>query len=357
MNRLEEARKIINEVDKEIVALFQKRMQAVEDVILYKLENNMPILDSSREKQVIEKNCAYITEEKYIESYKEFIQNLMDTSKRYQATIINKGVVAYQGTMGAFSHIASKKVFPDSKLKSFATFEDVFKAVADGAAAYGVIPFENSFTGEVGEVLDLLLKYDCHISGIYDLKIDQNLLGLKNAEIKDIEKVYSHHQALSQCKTFLKGTNFEAIPYPNTALAAKFVSEAGDIHKAAIASRETAELYGLKILVENINTSIENTTRFIILTKKLEEKGDRFNLLFTVDHNAGQLAHIIQIVAEHGFNMESIKSRSLHNLPWQYFFYVEIVGELKAQKTKDLIEAMRKNCKDLKILGSYSVKQ
>ena len=309
MNKLEEARKIINEVDKEVAALFQKRMQAVEDVILYKLENDMPIFDSGREKQVIEKNCAYITEEKYIESYKEFIQNLMDTSKRYQASIINKGVVAYQGTMGAFSHIASKKVFPDSKLKSYATFEDVFKAVADGGAAYGVIPFENSYTGEVGEVLDLLSKYDCHISGIYDLKIDQNLLGLKNAEIKDIEKVYSHHQALSQCQTFLKGTNFEAIPYPNTALAAKFVSEAGDIHKAAIASRETAELYGLKILVENINTSTENTTRFIILTKKLEEKGDRFNLLFTVDHNAGQLAHIIQIVAEHGFNMESIRSR------------------------------------------------
>lgn len=132
MNKLEEARKIINEVDKEVAALFQKRMQAVEDVILYKLENDMPIFDSGREKQVIEKNCAYITEEKYIESYKEFIQNLMDTSKRYQASIINKGVVAYQGTMGAFSHIASKKVFPDSKLKSYATFEDVFKAVADG---------------------------------------------------------------------------------------------------------------------------------------------------------------------------------------------------------------------------------
>lgn len=265
-----------------------------------------------------------------------------------------KITVGYQGTKGAFSHIASTKIFPEENLLSYPAFEDVFLAVDKGEIPYGVIPFENSYTGEVGEVLDLLLKYDCHISGIYDLKIDQNLLGLKNAGLNDIQLVYSHQQALSQCQTYLREKKLETVPYANTALAAKYVSEAGDIHKAAIASKETAELYGLKILVPNINTSRENTTRFIILTKNLVQAGNRFNLLFTVDHNAGQLAHVIQIIAEHGFNMESIKSRSLHSLPWQYYFYVEIVGELSEPKTQQMIEEMRSSCKELKVLGSYT---
>lgn len=266
-----------------------------------------------------------------------------------------KITVGYQGTKGAFSHIAATKVFPEGNLVSYPTFEDVFLAVDKGEIPYGVIPFENSYTGEVGEVLDLLLKYDCHISGIYDLKIDQNLLGLKNAKLKDIKQVYSHQQALSQCQTYLREKKFETVPFANTALAAKYVSETKDIYKAAIASKETAELYGLKILVPNINTSRENTTRFIILTKKLICQGNRFNLLFTVDHNAGQLAHVIQIIAEHKYNMESIKSRSLHSAPWQYYFYVEIVGELQAPETQQMIEEMRVCCKELKILGTYNL--
>lgn len=266
----------------------------------------------------------------------------------------NKIIAGYQGTMGAFSHIASTKIFPEAELISYSNFEDVFSAVDRGEIPYGVIPFENSYTGEVGEVLDLLLKYDCHISGIYDLKIDQNLLGLKNAELSDIQLVYSHQQALSQCQAYLHEKNLETVPYANTALAAKYVSETEDIHKAAIASKETAELYGLKILVPNINTSRENTTRFIILTKKLTQGGNRFNLLFTVDHNAGQLAHVIQIIAEYGYNMESIKSRSLHSLPWQYYFYVEIVGELQSPETRKMLHEMKASCKEFKILGTYT---
>ena len=262
-------------------------------------------------------------------------------------------IVGYQGTMGAFSHIAATRIFQETSHKSYPTFEDVFSAVNSGEISFGVIPFENSYTGEVGEVLDLLFKYDCHISGIYDLKIDQNLLGLKDAELSDIQLVYSHQQALSQCQAYLREKNLETVPYANTALAAKYISEAGDIHKAAIASEKTAELYGLKILEPNINTSKENTTRFIVLTKEIQYIGNKFNLLFTVDHNAGQLAHVIQIIAEYGYNMENIRSRSLHSLPWQYYFYVEIVGNLSDSKTSMMIEEMRKSCKELKILGSY----
>ncbi len=231
----------------------------------------------------------------------------------------------------------------------------MFKAVIDGDIEYGVIPFENSYTGEVGEVFDLLLKYDCYINRIYDLKINQNLVANKGAGLKDIKQVYSHHQAISQCKMFLKNFEFEIIPYPNTALAAEYVSQSGDISKAAIASEQTAQLYGLEILVPNINTSTENTTRFIVISKKLIKSGNRFNFLFTVNHDAGQLAKIMQIIGSMGFNMESIKSRPLYSLAWQYYFYVEIVGDLNDHKTALLLDELKQNCKELKVLGAYSI--
>lgn len=355
MDTLENARKKIDEIDKQMADLFEKRMAAVEDVITYKKQNNLPTLDSGRETLVIEKNSQYIRDKKYLDAYVKFINSVMDISKNYQRNFINQDIVGYQGTKGAFSYIALKNLFKDNKNCAYATFEDVFKAVAEGEIEYGVIPFENSYTGEVGEVFDLLLKYDCYINKVYDLKINQNLIVNKGATLKDIKQVYSHHQAIGQSQMFLKNFDFEVIPYPNTALAAEYVSKSGDISKAAIASEQTAELYGLNVLVPNINTSAENTTRFIVISKKLIKEGNRFNLLFTLNHDAGQLAKIMQVIGNMGFNMESIKSRPLYNLAWQYYFYVEIVGDLKDAKTTELLEKLKENCKELKVLGAYSL--
>lgn len=357
MDKLEKARKVINEVDEQMAKLFIERMKAVKDVISYKMENNLPVLDSKREKEVIQKNLKYLDNHELDEYYINFITDVMDISKSYQKSILSHKVIGYGGAEGAFSHIASKRLFPDDTLTSYKTFEEVFQAVSVGEIEYGVIPFENSYTGEVGEVLDLLLKYPCHICDMYDLKIDQNLLGLKEAKLEDITQVYSHHQAISQSQKFLNGRGFEIIPYPNTALAAKYISETNDIHKGAIASKETAELYGLKILVENINTSNQNTTRFVVISKKLSDTGNRFNLLFTVNHDAGQLAKVMQIIANLGLNMESIKSRSLKDLPWQYYFYVELIGNPHDDKVKLLLEQMNECCRDVKILGTYTRKE
>ncbi len=350
-----DARIEIDEIDKQMAQLFEKRMDSVKKVIAYKLQNNLPILDSQREQAVIEKNTAYVTNCEYVDYYKEFIQNLMQLSKQYQNYLSNERVIGFQGTDGAYSHIALNKIFKNVKTKSFVTFDEVFSAVEEGSVALGVLPFENSYTGEVLEVLDLLYKHNCSIIEIYDLKIQSNLLGVRGATIADIKQVYSHHQALSQSKKFLDCYNFELIPYYNTALAAKYVSECNDKTKAAVASPETAKLYNLSVLAENINTSAENTTRFIVISKSLEGvKGNRFNIIFTLDHAVGQLAKIMQIIGNFGFNMESIKSKSMHSLPWQYYFYVEIVGDVGSDVAKQLLIELKQNCREVKLIGVYS---
>lgn len=353
MNKLEKARMTINEVDKQMAELFEERMQAVEDVIAYKVEHDMQVLDASREQEVIENSCQNIKNPLYKPYYKEFIKDVMKTSRAYQKSRIYQDVIAYAGTRGAFSHIAAMKLFPDGVHKNYPTFEDVVEAVENGTAAYGVLPFENSYTGEVGENMDMLLEHEIYIDKMYDLKILQNLLGIKGSSLADIKQVYSKDQAISQSKKFLEGRGMELIPYPNTALAAEYIAEQKDVRKAAIASKETADIYGLKILAEDINTSSDNTTRFIVISKNLKSVGNRVSMVFTVHHEAGALARVMSIISENGFNMESIHSRSIKDQPFAYYFYVEIIGSLASKNVQRLILEMRNACESLKITGSY----
>lgn len=353
MNKLEEARKTINRVDEEMAKLFEERMQAVERVVAYKMENNMPVFDAQREKDLIAKNVSYIQEEKYKEFYLEQFAKMLEVSKNYQKQIINKDVIGYGGTKGAFSHIASMNLFPNYKYQAFTTFDEVVKAVENGEVEYGVIPFENSFTGEVGETSDLLRDHQVYIRDMYDLKINQNLLGVKGAKLSDVKQVYSHPQGLSQCTLFLKGRGIEKIAYPNTALAAQYVASTQDKSKAAIASIETAKIFDLEVMEENINNTSDNTTRFIVIHKELKEEGNRFQMLFTVKNETGMLANAMNCIADYGFNMKSIKSRAIPNQPFSYYFHVEIEGSLHDAKAKEMLEALDKHCTDIKILGGY----
>lgn len=353
MSKLEKAREKINAIDKEMAELFEKRMEAVEEVVEYKMENGMNVLDSSREKVLIEKNSSYIHDAKYRDSYLNFLKAELAVSRNYQQSILSKDVIGYQGTYGAFAYIATTSVFPNHKYIAFPTFEDVIKAVENQEIEYGVIPFENSFTGEVGEVSDLMREHDVYITQIYDLKVDQNLLGIKGSNLSTIKKIYSHAQGLSQSSLFLKGRDFELIPYPNTALAAKLVSELQDPTVAAIASRDTAELFGLEVIEANIQTAVDNTTRFIVINNKLVKHGNYFQMLFTTNNETGALANAMNLIASYGFNMESIKSRAIPNKQWSYYFHVEIAGSLQDNKTQEMLVALKAICIDVKILGSY----
>ena len=357
MTELEQARLVINEVDKQMAELFCKRMQAVESVAHYKAERHLPIFDAAREEAVIRRNCAYVQDLRYLPYYEDFIRHNMALSKDYQSTLIHSTVVGYFGTEGSHTHTAAKNLFPCERTISFDTFEEIFDAVQDGSISYGVIPFENSNTGDVGNILDLLRSHELYIRGMYDLKIRQNLLGLPGTTAADIKTVYSHPQGLMQCREYLNDKGIRQEMYVSTSLAAKHVKELGDPSCGAIASLATAELYGLSVLAADINTKDNNTTRFIIIAKSMAENGDRFSLLFTVNHEVGQLAKVMYTISSLGFNLECIKSRPLKDVPWQYYFYIEVVGDLSGAAASSLLTELHKVCTQIKVLGTYTIEK
>jgi monofunctional chorismate mutase, gram positive-type, clade 2 len=354
MSKLKQARKRINEIDQELTTLFEERMKLVEDVIAYKKEESLPIFDNSREQEVLKQTKTYIKENALIPFQQQFMQNLMDISKDYQRVLLAKDNVAYQGVAGAFSHIAARKLYPHFQLLPLPSFESLFQAVSNNEVQYALVPFENSYTGEIGEVLDLLYHYDVFINRFYDLKVEQNLIGLPGAKIEGIRQVYSHSQALQQSLPFLKTLAVELIPFENTALAARYIHETGDVSKAAIAAKETADIYQLETLQENVHAAEDNTTRFIVIAKEINTNGDHISIQFTTKHEAGELSKVIQIISSFDFNLESIKSRASKKEAWQYHFYLEIQADPNSSQTKAMLEEIKKVVINLKITGIFN---
>ncbi|MDO4499828.1 MAG: chorismate mutase [Erysipelotrichaceae bacterium] len=354
MNKLEEARIEIDEIDQKFVELFERRMEIVTKVAQYKKENSMPIFDEKRENAVIEKNVKRLKNKELETEYVSFIRNLMDVSKLYQRKNIYGKQIAYQGVEGAFSHIAACNLFDGANFKNYATFAGVMDAILNDEVDCGVLPIENSTNGEVGEVMDGLFKRkDLFINAYYDLKVDQNLIALPGTRKEDIKKIYSHIQALEQSSNYLKSLDAEKISYPNTAMAAKLVKESGDKTMAAIGSLKTAEIYGLEVIDENINNSDLNTTRFAVVSKKRSSNGDKFGLLLVVNNSAGSLATAINEISKTGLNMTCLRSRALKDLAWEYYFYVEVTGDLNSKACQDMLDGLKKVCQSVRVLGSY----
>lgn len=355
-NKLEEARKIINEVDEKMAELFVKRMRAAEMVYDYKKKVGLPILDSAREAVVIEKNAEAVEDEVLKGYYIDYIKNVMSISRAYQYRMQNGLKVAYSGVEGAFAHIAAGRIFPESERISCKDFKEAYDSVVNGENDVAVVPIENSYAGEVGKTIDLIFSGSLYINGIYELEIHQNLLGVPGATVEDVKKVISHPQALSQCHDYTKFRKLETEEANNTALAAKYVAEAKDKSLGAIASVETAELYGLKVLETNINKSSENTTRFAVLSRVKVESNSHPNsvLMFTVQHEAGSLAKAVSIIAKYGYNMTALRSRPLKKHSWQYYFYIEIDGSADTAEGKQMMEELNKVCDKLKVAGTFA---
>lgn len=358
MEKLSLARDEINRIDKELAVLFTQRMNAVKQVAKYKAERGLPILDEAREAAVIARNSAYVEDEDIRSYYINFLKYNMELSKQYQHRLMNGLRVAYSGVEGAFAHIAASRIFPDGETVSYPDFKSAYSAVVDGECDCAVLPIENSFAGEVGQVTDLMFDGSLYVNGVYDLRISQNLLGLEGAKASDIKRVISHPQALSQCARYIKEHGFEQIQATNTAIAAKSVSERGDIHTAAIASAETAALYGLTVIDHDINASAQNTTRFAVFSrvdnKAAYGKDSTFFLLFTVNHVAGALAQAINVIGKHGFNMKALRSRPMGEPAWQYYFYVEAEGDESSDEGKQMLSELKEHCDKLKVVGRYS---
>ena len=341
-NKLEEARKIINDVDARMAELFVKRMRAAELVFEHKKEYGLPILDQKREDAVIEQNAARISDDVIKGYYIDYLKNLMSISRAYQYRMQSGLKVAYSGVEGAFAHIAAGRIFPDSTRVSCRDFKAAYDCVVSGACDVAVLPIENSYAGEVGQTIDLIFSGTLFINGIYELEIHQNLLGLPGSTVEDIRKVTSHPQALSQCHDYIEQRGFAAEDASNTAVAAKMVAEGKDKSFGAIASVETAQLYGLKVLEANINKSGENTTRFAVLSKVKAASPALPNsvLMFTVKHEAGSLANAISIIGKYGYNMTALRSRPLKKHSWQYYFYIEIAGTTDNENGRQMLDEL-----------------
>ena len=355
-SKLDKARKIINEVDSKMAELFLERMKAAELVFEHKKELGLPILDQKREQAVIEQNSALIKDNTIKEYYIDYIKNLMALSRAYQSRMQSGLKVAYSGVEGAFAHIAAGRIFPDGNRVSYRDFKSAYNAVVDGECDIAVLPIENSYAGEVGQAIDLIFSGTLYINGIYELPIRQNLLGVNGATVDDIKKVISHPQALSQCSDYIKLRGLVSEETSNTALAAKTVAAADDKTLGAIASVETAEIYGLKVLEANINKSAENTTRFAVLSKVKAASPSLTNsvLMFTVKHEAGSLANAISIIGKYGYNMTALRSRPLKKHSWQYYFYVEIDGSTETENGKNMLNDLNKLCDELKVAGTFA---
>lgn len=260
--------------------------------------------------------------------------------------------IGYQGTLGSFSQIASKELFPDAELINYLTFNDVISNVLSGEIDFGVLPVENSYTGEVSMVLDELYHSNAYITQMYNLPIVQNLVGIKGSKLDKVRQVYSHEQALMQCSNFLKEIKAEIVSFANTALASKYVKELNDPTKAAIASKLTAELYGLEVLKEEINNNKSNTTRFAVISKELLEVKDHFAFMFTVKDGSGALANILNEISRLNVNLTAISSHSTHEA-WKYYFYCEAEGRLDRKNIIKLQEVLNKKCETYKLIGSY----
>ncbi len=358
-NPLEEARKTINEVDSKIAELFVERMKAAEVIAEYKKARGLEIFDATREAEVIKKNSEKIEDDTLRDFYITFLKNTMAVSRSYQYRIMEGMKVAYSGTEGAFAHIAASKLYPTSNKVSYSDFALAYRAVEEGECDVCVLPIENSSNGEVGAVTDLMFSGSLYITGIFDLEVTQDLLALPGAVLSDIKTVVSHSQALGQCAPYIKKHNFETIEYANTALAAKYVSELSDKSVAAIASEYAAERFSLSVLDHGINEKRSNTTRFAVFSrianKISSSKTDVHSaLLFTVRNEAGALAKAIDVIGLYGFNMRTLRSRPMKELLWEYYFYIELEGDVQTEKGKRMMEALSEFCDKLKFAGAYT---
>ena len=353
-NSLNDARAEIKRIDKETARLFEERMCAAKKIAEYKKEHGLPVFDEKQEKAVTERNSALIKNKDILPYYKDFLQNTMEISKKYQRFLVGGARIAINGEQGAFAHVAAQRIFPGAEIVFFESFEKAYKAVLKGVADSAVIPVENSFAGEVGQVMDIMFDGDLYISGVYTLPIVQNLLGVRGAKLSDVKEVISHPQALMQCGEYIKERGFKAHPYTSTSAAAREVAEKNDKTVAAIASKETAGIYGLEVLDHDINESVQNTTKFAVFTRKENtDSGKMFILMFTVIDAAGTLAKAISVISSHGFNMKALRSRPFKNAAWQYYFYIEAEGDIASHEGQEMLSELSCVCEKLKVVGRY----
>lgn len=376
MEKLLELRGQLDEIDEQIVELYERRMAICEQVGEIKIEAGRKIFDKQREKEKLVAVTANVADDFNKKGISELFEQLMSMSRKLQYQLLTKkgalgrlpfiGVdkldvdgarIVFQGTEGAYSQAAMEKYF-GSDINSFhvQTFRDAMEAIEEGSADFAVLPIENSSAGAVNEVYDLLMEFENYIVGEVFLPIDHTLAGLPGTKLSDIERVYSHPQALMQSAKFLDDhREWQQISVANTAVAAKKVLEDNVPTKAAICSAYAAEFYGLEVLEEKINHNTKNATRFIVVTnqKIFLKDATKISICLEAAHESGSLYRLLSHFIYNDLSMIKIESRPIEGRNWEYCFFIDFEGNMADGAVKNAIRGLREEARSLKILGNY----
>lgn len=376
--KLEEIRKDIDKVDSQIADLFKERMALSLDIAKAKQEGNLPVVNASREKEILHRISNEVGEP--LDGYARILFNtLFDLSRSYQNNYLSrvsdigerikkaleetpklfpkKAVVACQGVEGSYSQAACEKLFEVPSTMYFNSFEGVFNAVEKGLCQYGILPIENSSYGSVGTVYDLMRNYNFHIVKSIRLRINHSLLAKPGTKLKDVKEIFSHEQAIGQCGEFLKTLKDVKITIcENTARAAKMVAESERDDVAAICSRDCMELYGLESLNNNIQVSDNNYTRFICISKNLEiyPGANKISLMLTLPHRPSSLYHMIAKFAALGVNLTKLESRPVPGSDFEFMFYFDMEASVYSPELVNLLGQLENQPELFVFLGSYS---
>lgn len=374
---LDDYRNQIDEIDKEMVRILEKRMRVAEEIAKFKKDNDIPVLDAYREREKIDQITEMASDD--MASYTKILYNtVMELSKDHQRKVTqtesavvrdikraleetpkvfpSRATVACQGVEGAYSQQACEKLFKMPKIMFLKNFNGVFAAIDQGLCQYGILPLENSTAGSVNQIYDLMMKYNFHIVKSVKLKIDHSLLAKRGTRREDIREIVSHEQAILQCDSYLKNFPHAKITVcDNTAEAAKMVaeSERGDI--AALASLACGQLYGLNCLEEDVQDNGNNYTRFICISKKLEiyPGADKTSLMVVVSHTPGSLHNVLSRFNALGINLFKLESRPIPQRDFDYMFYFDFDCEVYSEEFIRLMNQLDDLSQACKYLGSY----
>lgn len=376
---LQDIRNQIDQVDDQIAELYEKRMNLVGQVIDAKKQSGKAVNDPERETKILLRVSEKVSEDRQV-YLKRVFESIFETSKAYQLMNVEsssaigekirqsllkgdvsfpvKAKVACQGVIGAYSAIAANKLFELADISYFKNFDGVFQAVEKGFCKYGVLPIENSSTGSVNQVYDLMKKHKFYIVKSVRIPISHNILVNKDVDISDIKEIMSHEQALMQCKGYIeKFANAKITSCANTAVGAKILAESGRRDLAVISSRECAELYGLKILESNVQDSNNNYTRFILIAKEMEFYLDakKISIMTTLPQNSpGSLNKLLSKFSNLGINLTKLESRPIMGSSFEFMFYFDFECNIKDKGVQNLLSELDNSTEQFTFLGAYS---
>lgn len=374
---LHDYRRELDGIDKELLALFGQRMEIAAKIGEYKKENNLPVFDPARERQIL-LNIREQSPEGMGDYAVALYSLIFELSRASQNRLIGErsalqtqieeavastpalfpqsAMVACQGVEGAYAQLACDKLFRLPNIFYFRSFDAVFSAIENGLCQYGVIPVENSTAGSVNAVYDLMLKHKFHIVRSVRLQVDHNLLVRPGTRREDIREIYSHQQAISQCAAYLQSfPGVKIVPCENTAVAAKIAAES-DGSVAALSSRACSKLYGLECLEASVQDRGNNSTRFICIAKNLEiyPGADRTSLMMVLPHTPGSLYKVLARFYVLGLNLNKLESRPLPERNFEFRFYFDLDTPVYSPGFLQLMGEMDQICEEFIYLGSYS---